>query len=228
MSIIARRVLWAVGAALSLLVVLVASRYLARDPSTYFEEQRAVYVAHAAPLLLHVGGAMLALLVAPFQLTRWVRARPRLHRPLGRVFAVGVLAGGTGGLLLAPRAYGGVVSALGFTGLAVVWLSTTALGVAAVRRGDVATHRRWMIRAFAVTFAAVTLRLYLGLWTGLDGAGLALGEFVDAYRAIAWLCWVPNLALAWWLTSRSTSGSTSRSTQDQRAGSAAAHVGGAG
>ena len=218
MPIIARRALWGAAALLSLLVVLVASRYLARDPSTYFEEQRAVYVAHELPLLLHVGGAMLALLVAPVQLTRWVRSMARLHRPLGRAFALGVLAGGTGGLLLAPRAYGGAVSALGFTGLALAWLTTTALGVAAARRGDIAVHRRWMVRAFAVTFAAVTLRLYLGVWTGLDGAGLAPGTFEDAYRAIAWLCWVPNLALAWWLTS----------TRDQRTGSSAAPAVGAG
>ena len=201
MPIVVRRVLWGTAALLSLLVVLVASRYLSRDPSTYFEEQRAVYVAHELPLLLHVSGAMLALLVAPFQLTRWVRARPRLHRPLGRLFTVGVLAGGTGGLLLAPRAFGGVVSALGFAGLALAWLSTTTLGVAAARRGDVEVHRRWMLRAFAVTFAAVMLRLYLGVWTGLDGAGLAPGTFEDAYRVIAWLCWLPNLVLAWWLTS---------------------------
>ena len=53
-----------------------------------------------------------------------------------------------------------------------------------------ADHERWMVRSFALTFAAVTLRLYIP-------AGQVLGlDFMAAYRAIAWLCWVPNLVVA--------------------------------
>jgi hypothetical protein len=48
-------------------------------------------------------------------------------------------------------------------------------------------HRAWMIRSFALTFAAVTLRLYLPL------AALLSINFVDAYRAISFLAWLPNL-----------------------------------
>ncbi|MEQ9003518.1 MAG: DUF2306 domain-containing protein, partial [Pseudomonadales bacterium] len=60
---------------------------------------------------------------------------------------------------------------------------------------DIDGHRRWMVRNFALTFAAVTLRLELGLLTG------ALGwSFDHAYLTVAWLCWVPNLVVAeWWL-----------------------------
>jgi hypothetical protein len=39
----------------------------------------------------------------------------------------------------------------------------------------------------------VTLRLYLPL-SGAIGI-----PFDDAYPAIAWLCWVPNLVVAEWL-----------------------------
>jgi hypothetical protein len=47
-----------------------------------------------------------------------------------------------------------------------------------------------MIRSYALTFAAVTLRLYLpmALMASLDG--------LASYRAIAFLCWVPNLIVA--------------------------------
>ena len=42
----------------------------------------------------------------------------------------------------------------------------------------------------ALTFAAVTLRLYLPF-------PLMMGfSFVEGYRVIAWLAWVPNLMLA--------------------------------
>jgi len=47
-----------------------------------------------------------------------------------------------------------------------------------------------MIRSWALTLSAVTLRLYL---SAIPVLGL---DFVDAYRAISFLCWVPNLLLA--------------------------------
>ena len=66
----------------------------------------------------------------------------------------------------------------------------TVTAVVRIRQGDRAAHRRWMIRSFALTLAAVTLRLYLP-------ASLAAGlPFETAYPAIAWLCWVPNLIVA--------------------------------
>lgn len=202
---IGRRLLWSVGTTLCLLVVVVASAYLRLDPDTYFPQQRAVYLTRELPLLLHVVGGMLALGTLPWQLARSLRRRaPRAHRWTGRVYVAGVAAGATGGLALAPTAYGGAVSGTGFALLAVTWATTTALGVAAARRGDLTAHRRWMTRSAALTVAAVTLRLLLGTYAGLDAAGLAPVTFETAYRAAAWLCWLPNLAIAQWLL-RSTS-----------------------
>ena len=60
----------------------------------------------------------------------------------------------------------------------------------AIRSGEVAPHRRWMVRNFALTFAAVTLRLYLPV-SMISGV-----RFELAYPAIAWLCWLPNLIAA--------------------------------
>jgi hypothetical protein len=57
-------------------------------------------------------------------------------------------------------------------------------------QGRFIEHRAWMIRSFALTFAAVTLRLYLPLHL------LFQVHFDDAYRAISFLCWVPNLLVA--------------------------------
>jgi uncharacterized membrane protein len=185
---------------LSLLVVLVASRYLAFDPSTYFPEQREVYVDRQVVLGLHIVGGMTALLVGPLQLARWFRARHvRVHRALGAVYVSGVLVGSVAGLVLATTAHGGPVAGLGFAGLAVAWATTTALAVHAVVHRRFQEHRRWMLRSFALTFAAVTLRLYLGV-VGVLGL-----DFSTSYVVIAWLCWVPNLALAlWWTSERRT------------------------
>ncbi|MGH3858587.1 DUF2306 domain-containing protein [Actinokineospora sp.] len=114
----------------------------------------------------------------------------------GRLYVAGVFVGGVGGLALSTTAHGGMVSSLGFATLAVAWVATTATGLVMVRSGRIAEHRKWMVRSFALTFAAVTLRLELGLYGFLE---IDI-PFEVAYAAIAWLCWAPNLLVAWLLT----------------------------
>jgi len=57
-------------------------------------------------------------------------------------------------------------------------------------QGRFVAHRRWMVRSWALTLAAVTLRLYLPLVMVLDL------PFLPWYRAISFLAWVPNLVAA--------------------------------
>ena len=66
--------------------------------------------------------------------------------------------------------------------------------------GRIASHRAWMFRSFALTFAAVTLRLQM------PAAGMAGMSFEEFYPIIAWSCWVPNLVAAelWLAFSRKT------------------------
>lgn len=147
----------------------------------------------------HFLGSGTALLVGGFQFSgRLRRARPQLHRWLGRTYLTAVLVGGIGGLGLAAISHGGPPTHVGFALLGVLWLYSAALAYRAIRAGRVDEHRRWMIRSFALTFAAVTLRIQLGLFT----AGLGW-SFDDAYVTVAWLSWVPNLVIAeWWILQR--------------------------
>jgi uncharacterized membrane protein len=157
------------------------------------------YHADLRPLAFfaHVGLAPVALMLMPFQFLPGLRARrPGLHRWTGRSYAAAVLLSGLGGLAMAVGTEAGPVASTGFALLAILWLGTTATGVWMARAGDMAAHRRWMIRSAALTFAGVTLRLELPL---LVIGGL---EFPTAYTAVAWLCWVPNLLVAEWLLKR--------------------------
>ncbi|MFG2915881.1 DUF2306 domain-containing protein [Kitasatospora sp. NPDC048298] len=186
---------WAVMTVLSLFIVAISAKYFSFDPSTFFRHQRATYLSHQLPLYLHIFGAITALAVGPWQFSRRLRERhPRLHRRTGATYLIACLVGAIGALLLAPVAYGGAVTSAGFACLAVAWLVTGGAGLRAVLDGRVADHRRWMIRSFALTFAAVTLRLML------LAATAAHLDFRTSYTAIAWLCWVPNLLLACWFT----------------------------
>ncbi len=65
-----------------------------------------------------------------------------------------------------------------------------------IRNKNLERHREWMTRNYALTFAGVTLRLWLPLFSGF---GM---EFQTAYMIVAWLCWVPNLVVAQWIINR--------------------------
>lgn len=141
----------------------------------------------------HVGLAPVALAVMPFQFWTGLRdRRPGLHRWLGRIYAGAILLSGLGGLAMAMGTQAGIVAVAGFGGLAVLWLGTTGYAVWLAMQRDIVAHRRWMIRSAALTFAAVTLRLYLPL--------LAVSVGLEAgYPLVAWLCWVPNLIIVEWV-----------------------------
>lgn len=147
----------------------------------------------------HFLGSGTALLVGGFQFSaRLRRDHLALHRWLGRSYLLACLVGGIGGLGLATISHGGPPTHVGFGLLAVLWLYAGARAYLAIRAGDVADHRRWMLRSFALTFGAVTLRVQLGLFSGLLG-----WDFDDAYVTVAWSSWVPNLVIAeWWLVHR--------------------------
>lgn len=140
----------------------------------------------------HIAMGGVALLAGWSQFMPRFRARHLpLHRALGKIYVAAVLLGGLSGLYIAYYATGGLVSALGFGALAILWLGTTWKAYDLIRKRAPIEHRVWMIRSYALCFAAVTLRLWLPLFT----AGFKL-PFYDAYPIIAWLCWVPNLVVA--------------------------------
>ncbi len=150
-------------------------------------------------LMIHAGASGIALLLGPLQFLEPIRRRARAaHRWIGRTYITACMVGGISGGLLAPFTAAGPIAASGFLMLALLWLWVNALGwrAAAVKR-NYDEHKNWMVRSFALTFAAVTLRLYL---IPPQIAGI---DFVSAYQWIAWLAWVPNIAIAeWWIASR--------------------------
>ena len=105
----------------------------------------------------------------------------------------GLLAGALA-MLLAWYAQQSAATRLGFGTLGVIWFYSCCMAYAAARAGDFTLHKNWMIRCYALTLAAVTLRLQLGIFQG--GFGL---DFAESYAIVAWFSWVPNLIIAEWL-----------------------------
>jgi uncharacterized membrane protein len=141
-------------------------------------------------LVVHVAAGVTALLVGPLQFVSLIRARwPAFHRATGRVYIAGCAIGVPTGLMLALGTTAGPVAGLGFAVQSLLWALFTWLACRAILERRFDDHREWMLRSYAITSSAITLRLMLPASTFLGF------EFVEAYRVIAWLTWTTNLAL---------------------------------
>ena len=142
-------------------------------------------------MLTHAIVAPFALLLGPFQFFPGLRGRhPRVHRWMGRTYVIAVLVGGSAALATAPFASGGPVASLGFGALAIAWLSVTFAGWRAAVARNFERHRVLMRFSYAMTFAAVTLRLQIPL-------GFVLFHFASYRDMSPWLAytsWLPNVA----------------------------------
>lgn len=134
----------------------------------------------------HVILAPIALALVPLQLRR---GKGVLHRWAGRVYGGSVLVAAVASLSLLPVSVASGFARTGFGVLAVLWIATTALGIAAARRRDFVAHRVWMLRSVALTFAAVSLRVIMAPL-------MALGWTVaETYQITAWGSWILTLAV---------------------------------
>src|SRR6476661_3067423 len=140
--------------------------------------------------------------------TKLRNSYPSLHRGLGYIYAIDVLfITGPAGLIMGFYANGGITSKLSFVTLAIGWIVTTALAVKKAKDGDYDAHRNFMIRSYALTLSAITLRAWK--WSINNSVELPP---MDVYRAVAWLGWVPNLLIAEWMIWRHRSNAARKRT----------------
>jgi len=165
---------------------------------TYAHRPVAVQVA----FYLHITFAGLALALGPLQFAGSIRRRwPAVHRWTGRGYLAAVAVGSAAGLVMSCFSSVAIAGFLGFGALAVLWAWTGWRGLRAIRGGDVSSHQAWMTRNFALTYAAVTLRLELALLMAVQllatGGGMKVEQaYHDAYAAMPFVCWIPNLVIA--------------------------------
>jgi Predicted membrane protein (DUF2306) len=86
------------------------------------------------------------------------------------------------------------------------------LGFAAVHRGDIATHRAWMVRAYAIGLAAGTQVLTEGIGDAIFDTGVLAADLAKGAG------WVINLAVAEWALRRPARRRLALSTGPQQAG----------
>lgn len=177
---------------LSLLVALASYRFLALGLPLSFPDMLGQIEEQRIAFILHVSLAPLALAIGAVQFFPAIRKRKPLHRWLGRIYAGAILISGAAGIIVGLNAAGGLSAQIGFVVLALLWIGVTANAVRHAMARRIGKHRRWMIYSFALTFAGVTLRLWILPF-------MAMGfSYTEASIYLAWLAWLPNMAFAWW------------------------------
>jgi hypothetical protein len=149
------------------------------------------------PLVVHILGATTYALFGILQFVPRFRRRHLIwHRRAGRVLAVAGLLVATSALwmTLCYEAQPGTGDLLYV--LRLVFGSAMAaclvLGFTAIRRRDIAAHRAWMIRAYAIGLAAGTQALTGGIGGAIFGTGVLAADLAKGAG------WVINLAVAEW------------------------------
>ncbi len=121
-----------------------------------------------------------------------LKQKPTLHRRLGYLYVINILfVTGPAGLIMSFYANGGPSSIAGFIFLSVLWILSTAIALYKAIKKDFIGHRAFMIRSFALTLSAITLRMWKVLFAEFTDIAP-----MDRYRIIAWLGWGLNLIIA--------------------------------
>jgi len=145
---------------------------------------------------IHVYASLWVLLAGFTQFSKRLQRRnPRLHRTMGYIYVIDILLiTGPAGLIMGFYANGGISSRIAFVVLALLWMFFTALALLKARQKDFKAHRRYMIRSYALTLSAITLRAWKYAITNT-------GEWppMDVYRVVAWLGWGVNILVAEYL-----------------------------
>ncbi len=157
-------------------------------------KQHYIHIDHwRIAFFIHVYASIWVLLAGFTQFSKGIqRNNPLLHRSMGYIYVTDVLLiTGPAGLLMGFYANGGLSSRIAFVSLAVLWIFFTAMALVKAKQKDFKAHRAYMIRSYALTLSALTLRA----WKYAATNTFELPP-MDVYRAVAWLGWVPNLIFA--------------------------------
>lgn len=185
-----KRAAWWLVTIFAIPIALYGIGYLVFRERMFPPDLKASFLARPWGIYTHALAGAIALALGPFQFARRLLVRRRaLHRILGRIYVVAGIVAGVAGVYMAFYAFGGAATKLGFGALGVLLLITIVNAFTSIRRRDLPAHREWVLRSYALIYAAVMLRIELPL------LAMWFQGFAPAYKIVAWLCWVPNLLL---------------------------------
>ncbi len=178
-----KTILWIALGVIALFVFVTSEVLLVMDYPMY-HKYRLQVIADRHLLIPHTISGTYALLAGPLQFsTRFRQRHLQWHRVIGRLYVVAVFVGSFTGIALAA----GRPGLPGTSMQAAAWMVCTAVAVIAARNGQIAVHRQWMARSYAVTFTFVSsrvLNLVPAYWSHLGDVLAAVGVIAFTLASI--------------------------------------------
>src|ERR1035438_9898589 len=172
-----KTVLWIFLGLIALFVFITSEVLLITDYPMY-HAYRLQVIADRHFLIPHTLAGIFALLIGPINFSSRIRQRHlQLHRVLGRIYVISVFIGSFTGIALAA----GRPGLPGTSMQAAAWMVCTTAAFITARNRQIAVHRQWMARSYAVTFTFVSSRV-LNLWPPYWSH---LGDVLSAVGVIA-------------------------------------------
>lgn len=172
--------------------------YPLRDNVGFLQFKRA-YI-HILPWKIafytHVFTAIFALFAGFTQFSAQVRHKyARVHRLIGRLYTYDILIiNFPAAMLMAVYANGLLPGKTAFAVLDCLWFWFTLQAVIEVKKGNIKVHKQFMMRSYALTLSAITLRS----WKIIISAFVHIDP-LHLYMIDAWMGFVPNLLFVEWL-----------------------------
>jgi len=187
-----KTILW-VSLGLITLFVFITSEVLLVTDYPMYHAYRLQVIADRHLLIPHTLAGIFALLIGPINFSSRIRQRHlQLHRILGRIYVISVFVGSFTGIALAA----GRPGLPGTSMQAATWMVCTTAAFITARNGQIAVHRQWMARSYAVTFTFVSSRVFNlvpAYWSHLGDVLSAVGVIAFTLASIV----VVDLGLNW-------------------------------
>ncbi len=179
-----------------LLMLRIIIGYTTFEDNVQFLASKQAYIHNPiwkAAFYIHVFSALLALFAGFTQFSKtFFKQHRKLHRLIGKIYAWDILViNFPTGMMLALNANGQLPGRIAFILLDVLWAYFTFKAVISAQNKDFSNHKNYMIRSYALTFSAITLRTWHILLSNHFPA-----DSTQLYVMEAWLGFVPNLIVA--------------------------------
>jgi hypothetical protein len=199
-SLLSLRAIWVIVVLLAIIAIVAVGGRLA-DPyggvgPPPADGTEAGYVQYPGLTRLHIIPGALFMILGPLQFVRRIRSRHlQFHRWSGRIFvASSVVIGITALIMGVVMPIGGANETAATTFFGLIFLFAIGKAFIEIRRRDIARHREWMIRAFAIGLAIATIRPIVALFTFTDlspreffGIAFWIGFGVHLVAAEIWI-----------------------------------------
>jgi hypothetical protein len=148
---------------------------------------------------IHVFSAVFALFAGFTQFSKVILKEHRnIHRWIGRLYAYDILIiNFPAAMIMAVYANGLIPSKTAFVILDCLWFWFTYRAVIEIRRKNIIAHKQFMMRSYALTLSAITLRSWK-----IIISGVVTIDPLHLYMIDAWMGFVPNLLFVEWLIRR--------------------------